>query len=284
MKIIFSRKGFDSAAGGVPSPIFPSGEMYSLPIPDELSPKRYREIRIGGHNLGAVVHDLSRGEIKPARRAHLDPDLNSQSLERNAGWRPLFGQASAAERHLRNKRVGAGDVFLFFGWFREVTRSTTGKYSYVRGASDQHVIFGWLQIEQRVCSESMYALPPWAADHPHYDGNHKYLLNTLYVSKEKLEWPKVATDKPGAGAFCQYSSALRLSAAGQSRSLWHLPTWFNPNGKNSCLSYHSNLNRWSTHDDHVRLRTAPRGQEFVLDCDDYPEAIPWLAEIIESCK
>ena len=32
MKLILSRKGFDSTAGGVASPIFPGGEMYSLPI------------------------------------------------------------------------------------------------------------------------------------------------------------------------------------------------------------------------------------------------------------
>ena len=33
MKLIFSRKGFDSSAGGIPSPILPDGRMISLPIP-----------------------------------------------------------------------------------------------------------------------------------------------------------------------------------------------------------------------------------------------------------
>ncbi len=37
MKIILSRKGFDSSAGGVPSPIFPDGGLLSLPIPDKAS-------------------------------------------------------------------------------------------------------------------------------------------------------------------------------------------------------------------------------------------------------
>ena len=32
-KIILSRKGFDSTAGGKPSPIFPDGSIFSLPIP-----------------------------------------------------------------------------------------------------------------------------------------------------------------------------------------------------------------------------------------------------------
>jgi hypothetical protein len=30
----------------------------------------------------------------------------------------------------------------------------------------------------------------------------------------------------------------------------------------------------------VMLNAASRGQEFVLDCDPYPEAINWLAELL----
>jgi len=30
----------------------------------------------------------------------------------------------------------------------------------------------------------------------------------------------------------------------------------------------------------VLLTAASRGQEFVLDCDDYPEAVGWLAELV----
>ena len=33
MRLIFSRKGFDSQYGEVPSPILPNGQMISLPIP-----------------------------------------------------------------------------------------------------------------------------------------------------------------------------------------------------------------------------------------------------------
>ena len=33
MKYIFSRKGFDSTAGGYPSLIFPDGSLFSVPIP-----------------------------------------------------------------------------------------------------------------------------------------------------------------------------------------------------------------------------------------------------------
>jgi len=33
MKVILSRKGFDSGYGGFPSPVLPDGTMLSLPIP-----------------------------------------------------------------------------------------------------------------------------------------------------------------------------------------------------------------------------------------------------------
>ena len=33
MKVVFSRKGFDSGTGGCPSSIFPDQRMTSLPIP-----------------------------------------------------------------------------------------------------------------------------------------------------------------------------------------------------------------------------------------------------------
>ena len=35
MKVIFSRKGFDSSYGGFPSIILPDGQMISFPIPEK---------------------------------------------------------------------------------------------------------------------------------------------------------------------------------------------------------------------------------------------------------
>lgn len=37
MKVVLSRKGMDSRAGGIPSPILPDGMLLSLPIPNEKS-------------------------------------------------------------------------------------------------------------------------------------------------------------------------------------------------------------------------------------------------------
>jgi len=280
MKIVFSRKGFDSSAGGVASPIFSTGEYYSIPIPEPLGARQYQEISAGEHKLGVVASDLSNGRTRQTDCAHVDPDLRYQSLTRKPGWRPLFGQASSSESHLRKNGVGAGDIFLFFGWFREVTQSG-GRYAYVKGAPDNHVIFGWLQIEQRIEFDKFSTLPEWTEGHPHLD--QKYPLNTLYISTHNLELPGIETAAAGAGTFTRYHESLCLTASGNLRSRWRLPKWFYP-GEKSPLSYHRNLKRWSVQEDCVLLQSAGRGQEFVLDCDEYPEAISWLGEMFGAAS
>src|SRR5690349_16868847 len=141
MKIILSRKGFDSGTGKVASPILPSGETCSLPIPESKPDKRsrlYGEITAGASHLGDIVVGLTGGKIGWDDPVHLDPDLSFESIPRLAGWRPVFGQSGAAESHLRRMGVGEGDVFVFYGWFRQV-ECIGGRYRYMRGARDLHV-------------------------------------------------------------------------------------------------------------------------------------------------
>lgn len=282
MKIILSRKGFDSGSGGVASPIFPSGELHTLPIPESFPDRhsrRYKEIRAGDHDLGVIVHDLSRGKITPEMFAHLDPDLNALSVPRAENWRPIFGQAGAAEKHLQNQGVKEGDIFVFYGWFRQI-ELISGRYRYVRNAPDLHVIFGWLQIEQRIQVASISEIPEWACGHPHCKEQPYSSLDSLYISTSHLQLPGTDIHKTGAGRFSSFASHLCLTAPYQSRSVWQLPKWFYPYQSASSLSYHSDLNRWKLDGDSVLLRSAGRGQEFVLDCRDYPDAIQWLAQLL----
>jgi hypothetical protein len=70
MRLILSRKGFDSALGGAASPIFPDG-----------APTTYAQIAKGPEtSLGPIVADLTRGAITGATMAHLDPDLAHPAL------------------------------------------------------------------------------------------------------------------------------------------------------------------------------------------------------------
>ena len=44
MKVILSRKGFDTKSGGFASPIFPDGSCFSIPILGKYNKKRYNEL------------------------------------------------------------------------------------------------------------------------------------------------------------------------------------------------------------------------------------------------
>lgn len=274
MKIILSRKGFDSSFGECASPIFEDGSFLSLPIPEPSAQMTFS--KIGGDRLvGKIAEDLTNGRVKPDAGVHLDPDLRRDSLPREPGWRPLFGQAMAAQEHLALQKVKQGDLFLFFGWFRRVEEHN-GKFRFVRGAPDLHVFFGWLEVgDIWRLPEDRHKVPAWAAEHPHVtasDAAASYRSNTIYVASESGEF--------GAGAFRSYSDKLVLTQSGKSRSHWQLPKWFDFTDKPSELTYHSNPKRWDHDESFVYLQTVARGQEFVLDTDRYPGARGWAKALI----
>lgn len=265
--------------------------MQSLPIeerPDFTHSTSYDRIRVARPmaedlTLGGLVKDLTNGVITPQTLAHLDPDLDSQSLERKPGWRPVFGQSSAAETHLeRTCGIGAGDIFLFFGWFRKVEK-VDAKFRYCRGSPNLHVIFGWLQIEQRIeLPRDLAKVPDYARGHPHHKEIPYDSPESLYISRERLSL-EGATEYPGAGVFRKFNQTLCLTnPEGNLRSHWRLPQWFYPAGR-PALTYHPEIpGRWEMHEDYCFLRSAGKGQEFVLDCADYPEAIPWLVSLLKA--
>src|ERR1700722_2435710 len=197
MRIILSRKGFDTSTGKRASPIFPDGTMVSLPIPASPSDGAtltygdlFYHTRNGRESVGELLEQL-KATISPSDPVHLDPDLSVNSRPRKEGWRPLFGQHHSSEAHLQNQGVGTGDVFLFFGMFRKVIRSG-GRWRYVPGSKKMHVLFGWLQIEERVPASDWPSGKPWALDHPHLQDcfiKTKDRHNVVYVSTERLSLP-----------------------------------------------------------------------------------------------
>ena len=284
MKIILSRKGFDSSSGGVASPIFQSGQICSLPIPDHSTDNqqlpRYQDLITGDVCVGSLVQELTRGRISADRTPHLDPDLDYNSVPRKAGWKPIFGQADAAERHLQKNDVGEGDVFLFFGWFRQV-ELIAGAYRYIRDAPDLHVIFGWLQIERRIPVGKDEEIPDWASDHAHCAREKHGNPDVIYTSTDKMHLPSISINRSGAGVFHRFDQRLCLTMPGQNRSVWQLPRWLCLEDGKQGLSYHRSAARWTLQEDCTRLRSVGRGQEFVLDCNEYPQAVGWLKGILD---
>lgn len=146
MKVIFSRKGFDAGYGGMASPILPDGRLLPLPIPSSHDRATMGMLDFPGIDLDKVLRDLSGGRHTSRSTVHFDPDLGGTHVPGIPGWRPALGQTGAAQGHLANNGVGSGDVFLFFGWFRQIDQINS-QWRYVPGAPDLHVIFGWLETE-----------------------------------------------------------------------------------------------------------------------------------------
>ncbi len=99
IKVILSRKGFDSEYGGYPNPILPNEQMISLPIPDSKDGIRYSGIKAGESTCfdlksfnPRIKSGNKRLDIDEDTRCHLDPDIYKKAISREPNWKPLFGQ------------------------------------------------------------------------------------------------------------------------------------------------------------------------------------------------
>ena len=273
MKLILSRKGFDSSSGGSPSPILPDGRLVSLPIPDKRSSIRYCDIQHDELGLGKLVQNLTNGRIGAQAKAHLDPDLAASVYHREKGWKPVLGQTGAAQGHLRSQGISKGDVFVFFGLFRPAELHK-GKWRFVPKAPSQHIIWGWMEVEKIVSIDELKSKElKWARYHPHFHGTED-ANNTLYISSQSR-----------SGVFSRLEDRLVLTQRQSTKpSLWSVPKWLYPFGnqdqRREPLSFHHKPERWQLDQDHCVLQSVARGQEFVLDVEQYPEAEDWLRDLI----
>jgi hypothetical protein len=231
MKIILSRKGFDSEFGGYPSPIFPNGQMISLPIPAKgpWDSIKYSELSFGNKTLYEIMKELNSKikinkkwkKLTKNTKCHLDPDIYRNLRKRPKEWKPLFGQIRAAASHLEKQGVKEGDIFLFFGWFRK-TKYSNGKLIFDSESPGKHVIFGYLQIGKIIKVREDTILPKWMEYHPHTKPERrKTKNNTIYVARDSLSWNKKL---PGAGIF-HFGEDLVLTKDGFSRSFGPCPNF-----------------------------------------------------------
>ncbi|MHA7819989.1 MAG: Nmad3 family putative nucleotide modification protein [Erythrobacter sp.] len=192
MRIVFSRKGFDSSSGGGPSPIV-DGRPLSLPIPaGAASATTYGALGLGEHAAKA-----SRGKLGAGDLCHHDPMFREDGT-------CIFGQHSAAQTHLEGQGVGIGDVFLFFGLFAE---EATGEA--------HHRIFGYLRVEEIVRLAD--GVPRELIDlaHPHAFALH---------GRNDVIWRGEGRQAARA------SQTLRLTVPEGPPSLWRRPEWLRRGG------------------------------------------------------
>ena len=275
MKVIFSRKGFDSAYGGFPSPILPDGEMISLPIPSR-DFLRYSDLKITNGLTYCELMQQLRPTIKTndewhriteETRCHLDPDIYKNAIHRKPDWKPCFGQIDSAQGHLENQGVGENDLFLFFGWFRK-TNIRNSKLEFDPREKGKHAIFGYFQIGEIVKVDREFKVPDWMSYHPHAsECRRSNDSNTIYIARPELSWNKLL---PGAGRF-EFREDLVLTKQGLSRSKWCLPDCF----IDAEISFH---NRASWKDGY--FQSAAIGQEFVVKDNEKVEV--WAKNLIKG--
>lgn len=205
MKLIFSRKGFDTGSGGGPSPIV-DGRPVSLPIPGVADARAPRYADLG---LAQAAYLSSRGKLGGDDHCHHDPFF--------IDGRCAFGQAGAAQSHLVNQGVGPGDLFLFFGLF-----------ACPESGAAHHRFFGWLRVEEIRLPGLGDGAPGFAPDHPHFWGSiARQSHNAVYV---------------GAGGTAQSAcETLLLTQPGALPSRWRVPGWL---WRHRGLSYHGDPARW----------------------------------------
>jgi len=192
VRIVFSRKGFDSSAGGGPSPIV-DGRPLSLPIPaGTASQTRYGDLGLGDHAAKA-----SRGALGANDLCHHDPMFCDNGT-------CVFGQHSAAQTHLEGQGVGIGDLFLFFGLFAEE-----------HSGEPHHRIFGYLKVEEVIPLANAIPASLVELGHPHALAMH---------SANDVIWR-------GEGRTAKHAStALRLTVPEGPPSLWQRPDWLKRGG------------------------------------------------------
>jgi hypothetical protein len=283
MKIVLSRKGFDSSSGGLPSPIFPDGKIVSLPIPTSLPPTKINDLNVSGYDIVKVISDISNNGFTSQQYIHLDPDLDYQFLtDRPENWRGAFGQVGNPQKHLSNAGVGKGDLFLYFGWFREVELYNKS-WQFKQNSPNLHVIYGWLFVEDVVLvygkEIDIRGKYPWLEYHPHLCGITDK-QNAIYIGKKTLP-NEINENKSGYGVFNKIRDIQVLTDTSQKkRSVWKLPNCFYPSENKPPLSYHTKKNRWLiANKEWVTLNSVGRGQEFILDTTYYPGIDKWLIEL-----
>ena len=126
------------------------------------------------------------------------------------------------------------------------------------------------------------SVPHWAADHPHVRRARSMgANNTVYVASRRLELSAVVEHIPGAGVFSRLSNTLTLTARGKAAVVGDCHSGSIPRRGNRGSAI-SDVARWRRDNTACYLQTVGRGQEFVLNCDYFPEAFNSYRDIFAN--
>ena len=254
-KIIFSRKGFDTNCGRIPSLII-GKQMIILPIPekepcinrDGFTDKKYGEIEIKINETGESItlKDLILAACGRDTKAigngvalgrdvdgycHLDPQV--LNYFHDPSFVASLGQEGRPYDILAKYNVGKGDIFLFFGNFAKADSKT---YRLTQNGFS-HYLWGYMQIGGVFLNPSHYdcRIPEYirnANPHCYYSSTP----NCVYAAAEKLSDAFCPDGFEGTvrgyGVF-DYSDNLLLSSEENCKELKKRNSWpilQNPDG------------------------------------------------------
>lgn len=272
MKIIFSRKGFDSSDGGSPSIILPDEKtMISFPIPVHGLEEGDAPENILYKNENKTLKDyLDELKIRSDSKYHVDPEIQNLSVNKSESFFKrgygTFGQCSSAAGHLFNNDIKPHSIsekdpalFLFFGLFSKTRINDEGLL--VRDGKSFHCFFGYLKATEAIIVSD--SIPNDMKTHPHYrNRNHKEYIkggkNVIYRGAE-------------FGVF-KYSDKLRLTVENSDKvTNWAIPDCI------KAMTYNNNrIKNGKKENNKIIINSASRGQEFVITDSDEEKMKDWL--------
>ncbi len=254
MKIVFSRKGFDSSSGGKPSFIFPDGSLFSVPIPTKNDKLTFGDLQFSyaGDSAHKILNQVTNGLHDENGICHHDP----MEIQHDNGKNLVLGQFGRPDAQLRNGGIDKGDLFLFFGWFRHIDK-INGKWQYVTGSREIHIIWSYMEVGSihrlndmsDVKRKELFKQKSFLNEHPHVQRPNFEDNNSLYVSQQhkmfSYDEKRCLTD------IKEYKY----------KSKWRLPKSFNH------PSSYTYIKDFVLEGDDVTMRSPGRGQEFILNLD-----------------
>ncbi|ARI78527.1 Nmad3 family putative nucleotide modification protein [Halobacillus mangrovi] len=269
--MILSRKGFDGSTGGKPSPIL-GDRLATFHIPRADTDIFYKNLMLTEtESYLDIMKDLG---INSFSETHLDPDLDSSIWKNRAeGWRGVFGQSGISQGTLHNRNVGPGDLFLFFGWFKQVDK-IDGVYRYVPEAPDLHVLFGYLEVNQVIDVNADMEIPKWAEYHPHIQAREelKNKRNAIYVANRNFSKDR---KKRGWGTFSYRDELVLTQEGAKNRTEWKIPLCF----KDEQTKFTHNIKRWEEKGDGISMQTSGRGDQEMYVSDN-KDVVNWAENLI----
>ena len=192
-----------------------------MPIPSK-DAASYDDLCYNGETYSDILKQLKPNPREPFLNCHVDPDIRDNNRKAAiVGWKPAFGQCEAAQGLLSNAKVEKGDIFLFFGWFRQVEKHN-GSYRFVSRKNggfydhaDMHIIYGYMQIGDMLSNGDDLTKYSW---HPHSAFVERNVVNNaIYTPTETLSLlPKLR----GYGTL-DYRKDRVLTMEGKSRGTWN---------------------------------------------------------------